>query len=345
MGGDGGVERRAAAPGRWAAARRSRPRARRSRPMFRTAPSGPRRLDADLVGRRDEHRVAGGLARAGARSAAPSTSAASRLAGEAERRPWRSTSTSLGIALGLPVLGAGGVARVARGVGVEHQRQQLGARRAVDRGVVDLGQDGEAVVGQALDDVGLPQRPAPVERAADDAGDELAELRRRCRAAPPPCGARGSRGRSRGPRSRTGGRGRTARRAAGAAAARAGGGAARSGPATRRAGRSRASSGRSKIERLETWPNCDGRLHVEEGGVETGELLHRCPPGPRCATTATLPPRAAPHTRSAGRGRRGRPGPSPGSSPSVRRRPAPRTGAGRQMRLAQYLLRSIRRVP
>ena len=39
-----------------------------------------------------------------------------------------------------------------------------------------LGEDREAVVGQALDHVALPQRAAPVEGPADDAGHELADL-------------------------------------------------------------------------------------------------------------------------------------------------------------------------
>jgi len=41
---------------------------------------------------------------------------------------------------------------------------------------VDLGQDGEAVAGQALDDVALPERAVAVERAGDDPGDELLDL-------------------------------------------------------------------------------------------------------------------------------------------------------------------------
>ena len=152
---------------------------------------------------------------------------------------------------------------------------------------MDLGQDGEAVVGQALDDVGLPQRVAPVERAADDAGDQLAELLVAARAAAPRCGGRGSRGRSRGPRSRTGGRGRT--------------GTSPQAPPQRleqvqaplelrpprgRAARSPARPGGAKTERLDTCPNCDVGLHVQERGVQTGELLHRCRASRRSAGRA-----------------------------------------------------------
>ena len=50
------------------------------------------------------------------------------------------------------------------GVLVEEDREHLGAGRAVDRGVVDLGQLGDVAVLQALDDVQLPQRACAVER-------------------------------------------------------------------------------------------------------------------------------------------------------------------------------------
>ena len=96
---------------------------------------------------------------------------------------------------------------VALGIAVEHQDEQLGPGGAVDGGVVDLGEDGEAIVGQALDDVALPQRPAAVERTADDAGHQLADLLVAAGRRRPRCGGRGSRGRSPGRPPSTGGRG------------------------------------------------------------------------------------------------------------------------------------------
>jgi hypothetical protein len=42
--------------------------------------------------------------------------------------------------------------------------------------VVHLGEDGEPVIGEALDDVALPERPATVEGAAHDARHQLADL-------------------------------------------------------------------------------------------------------------------------------------------------------------------------
>ena len=48
-------------------------------------------------------------------------------------------------------------------VAVEHEHEQLGPGGAVDRGVVDLREDAEPIVRQALEDIGLPERPAPIE--------------------------------------------------------------------------------------------------------------------------------------------------------------------------------------
>jgi hypothetical protein len=42
--------------------------------------------------------------------------------------------------------------------------------------VVDLREDAEPTVGQALEDVGLPEWAAPVEGAPDDPGDDLGDL-------------------------------------------------------------------------------------------------------------------------------------------------------------------------
>ena len=123
--------------------------------MLRRRPTGPAQAGADLVGRGHQHGVAGGLPDLADR-AGPEHDGPARLADEAGDGP----GEHLGVArlgLGLPLLG-GRRDVVALGGRVEHHRQQLGARRPVDGGVVDLGEDGEAVVGQALDDVGLPQR-------------------------------------------------------------------------------------------------------------------------------------------------------------------------------------------
>jgi hypothetical protein len=77
--------------------------------------------------------------------------------------------------LGLP-LGGGRFELAAIGLVIEHQHQQLRTRCAIDGGVMNLGENGESILGQTLDDVGLPQRTAAVERAAHDASDELADL-------------------------------------------------------------------------------------------------------------------------------------------------------------------------
>ena len=65
------------------------------------------------------------------------------------------------------------------GIEVEDRRQHQGTRRAVDRGVVHLGElSDQAALVDALDHVQLPQRPGPVERAGDDAADRLGQLLR-----------------------------------------------------------------------------------------------------------------------------------------------------------------------
>ncbi len=50
---------------------------------------------------------------------------------------------------------------------------------AVDQGEVGLGDQGEPVVGQTLDQVHLPQRPGPIQPPGHDPPDELPELGRR----------------------------------------------------------------------------------------------------------------------------------------------------------------------
>ena len=73
----------------------------------------------------------------------------------------------------------------ALGVEVEEVDHQLGTRDAVDGAVVHLGDDTDVAVGQALHDVELPERAAPVERGAGDLRGHLGQL-------PMPAGARGS---------------------------------------------------------------------------------------------------------------------------------------------------------
>jgi len=56
------------------------------------------------------------------------------------------------------------------------ETEPLGTGGAIDRGVVHLREDPEAIVRKALDDVALPQRPGAVERSGDDAADGLGQL-------------------------------------------------------------------------------------------------------------------------------------------------------------------------
>ena len=63
----------------------------------------------------------------------------------------------------------------------EHLLGEHGPGRTVDRGVVHLREDGELVVLEAFDDVGLPQRLVAVERSTDGAGDHRVELGRPAR--------------------------------------------------------------------------------------------------------------------------------------------------------------------
>ena len=76
--------------------------------------------------------------------------------------------------------GAGGavVAGWGHGGEVEEVDEQLGARHAVDRRMVDLAQQRHVAVVEALDHVDLPQRPGPVERPAHDLAGERGELGR-----------------------------------------------------------------------------------------------------------------------------------------------------------------------
>ena len=139
----------------------------RSRPRLSTAPSGPRRLPRTWLAAATSAGLR--VARPSSRAVrAPSSTARAGLRGSRSVAP-TSISRSDGTRSGRH--GCDG-RRPRRRVGpvVEHQRQQLDARRAVDRRVVDDRQHREAVVGQPLDDVGQPQRPAPVQRPRDERG-------------------------------------------------------------------------------------------------------------------------------------------------------------------------------
>ena len=62
------------------------------------------------------------------------------------------------------------------GLEVEEHAQQLGARDSVDGAVVDLGHHGHLVVLESFDDPHLPQRPVPMELAADHVAGEFGQL-------------------------------------------------------------------------------------------------------------------------------------------------------------------------
>ena len=66
--------------------------------------------------------------------------------------------------------------------GVEQHLADVDGLAAVDQDLVALGQQRDAAVLEALDEVALPQRTAPVERPGRDARDELAQLVHRSRA-------------------------------------------------------------------------------------------------------------------------------------------------------------------
>ena len=70
----------------------------------------------------------------------------------------------------------GGRDRPPLGGGIEQYAQDLGARDAVDRCVVDLREHRDAAALEALDDVHLPQRARAVQRPCVDPRDLLGEL-------------------------------------------------------------------------------------------------------------------------------------------------------------------------
>ena len=68
---------------------------------------------------------------------------------------------------------------------VHPARQQIGRRDPVGQRVVDLAEHRDPAVGQALDEVHLPQRLAAVQRRAGDPADRLVELAATARAVDP----------------------------------------------------------------------------------------------------------------------------------------------------------------
>ena len=79
-----------------------------------------------------------------------------------------------GQGFGLPGRAGAGRCGVRFGVGQDVEHQLSGG--PVDGGVVVLGQHRPVAVVEAVDDVHLPQRPAPVHRAADDARHLVGQL-------------------------------------------------------------------------------------------------------------------------------------------------------------------------
>ncbi len=92
-----------------------------------------------------------------------------------ESRPRPSIPSSPGARSGLRSPAGGGISRPS-GEGSSSTREDLVARHAVDHGVVDLGQHRRPALGEALDQVQLPQRPVAIERAREDPRDGLGEL-------------------------------------------------------------------------------------------------------------------------------------------------------------------------
>src|SRR5690606_9751894 len=77
---------------------------------------------------------------------------------------------------GAPGLPVGRFLDVAGGDDVQQDRGQVHSRQAVDHAVVDLGDDREPALGQALDHPQLPQRLGAVELLGDDAPRQLLQL-------------------------------------------------------------------------------------------------------------------------------------------------------------------------
>jgi hypothetical protein len=62
------------------------------------------------------------------------------------------------------------------GLGREERREQVDARDPVDHAVMHLAQHGEAAVLETLDEPGLPEGPASIERALENPPDERLQL-------------------------------------------------------------------------------------------------------------------------------------------------------------------------
>ena len=98
-------------------------------------------------------------------------------------RAWPTISMSLGMRSARPGDRAGSADPATAAVSsggcgrqVEEVDEQLGARDPVDRGVVDLADERDVAVVQALHDVDLPQGPGAVERHPDDGPRQVGQL-------------------------------------------------------------------------------------------------------------------------------------------------------------------------
>jgi hypothetical protein len=116
-----------------------------------------------------------------AHKTSPSPSAAWRAARQREGRPHESLD-ALGHEVGVRRDGFRRPRAVAldfdrHRLEVEKHRRDVHARHAVDQRVVGLGDQGEAVVLEALHEPDLPERLRPVEPLREDTADELAQLR------------------------------------------------------------------------------------------------------------------------------------------------------------------------
>ena len=88
---------------------------------------------------------------------------------------------------------------------IHSARHQVGRGDTVGQRVVDLADHRDPAVGEAFDEVHLPQRPAAVQRGAGDLADRLVELTAAARAVHPVRAGRGSRGRPRSSPATSGG--------------------------------------------------------------------------------------------------------------------------------------------
>ena len=66
--------------------------------------------------------------------------------------------------------------RLGLGADVEQQLTEIDGLHAVDQRLVRLVEQGDVAIGEALDEVDLPQRAAAVERPRHDPGRQLAQL-------------------------------------------------------------------------------------------------------------------------------------------------------------------------